>query len=90
MGYAPSALEFKLETDPAVPASGSIEIHDDQVQLWNIDGTSDPTQIGGVLLKIVLDAGLGTKTLRIPVRADQLNMSLAVIPAGVTLRSIGL
>lgn len=89
-GYAPSVLVFKMEKDPAVPGSGSIEIRDNQIQLWNIDGTTDPSQIRGVVLKIVLDAGLGSKTIRIPVQNDQLNLGSASIPSGVVLRSIAL
>lgn len=88
--YAPSVLEFKLEKDPGAPGSGSIEIRDDQVQLWNIDGASDPNQISGVRLKVVVDAGLGSKTLWIPVKGDKLDLGLAVIPSGISVRSIAL
>lgn len=89
-GYGPSVLEFKLESDPAVPGSELVNIRDNQAELWNIDGSSDASQIGGVLLKVTLDAGFGSKTLYIPVRQDRLDLGSASIPAGITVRSIPL
>lgn len=89
-GYAPSVLEFKIEKDPSVPGSDEIEIRDDQVQLWNIDGVEDSNQIRGVLLKVVLNAGFGDRIVKIPVRNDRLHLGSAVIPAGVSIRSIPL
>lgn len=89
-GYGVSVIEFKLEQDPAVPGSESIEIQGNQVQLWNIDGSTDSSQIRGVVLKVVLDAGLGSKTVRIPVQKDQLSLGAAEIPSGVVIRSISL
>lgn len=87
-GYGVSVMDFQIEPDPSVPGSGSIEIRDNQVQLWNIDGSPDSTQIRGVVLKIELDAGFGLKTIRIPVQKDQLSLGSASIPNGVTVRSV--
>lgn len=89
-GYAPGVLEFKVEVDPAVPGSDAIEINGNQIQLWNIDGTTDPLQIGGVFVKVVLEAGLGVKTLKIPIKQDRFDLGSALIPAGVTVRSVPL
>ncbi|WP_413942636.1 hypothetical protein [Bdellovibrio sp. HCB-162] len=87
-GYAVSVMEVKLEKDPSVPGSGKIEIQDDQVRLWNIDGATSPSAISGVLLKIVLDGGKGTKTLKIPVKNDQFDLNSAQIPLGVSVHPI--
>lgn len=89
-GYAPSVIEFKIEKDPAIAGSDVVEIRDNKIQLWNIDGAENPNQIQGVLLKIVLNAGLGDKIIKIPVRSDRLSLGSAVIPAGVAIRSIAL
>lgn len=85
--YAPSVLEFKIENDPAVQGSETVSIRDNQAELWHIDGSVDARQIGGVRLKVTIDAGLGSKTLFIPVRQDRLDLGSAVIPSGVTVRS---
>ncbi|MGZ3769067.1 MAG: hypothetical protein ACXVCP_00195 [Bdellovibrio sp.] len=88
-GYAPSVLEMKIEKDPTVPNSDKIEIRDgDQVTLWNIDGSNTPAAISGVLLKIVLNAGNGDKVIRVPVKGDKFDLSLAQIPSGVSLRQL--
>ncbi len=89
-GYAPSVIELKIEKDPAIAGSDRVEIRDNQIQLWNIDGVTNPTQIQGVLLKIVLNAGFGDKTIKIPVRSDRLHLGAAAIPAGVAIRNIPL
>ncbi|WP_415063683.1 hypothetical protein [Bdellovibrio sp.] len=87
-GYGVSVLEFKLEKDPTAPNSDKVEIQDNQVRLWNIDGATNPSQISGVLLKVVLDAGKGEKILKIPVKNDQLDLNQAIIPSGVTIHPI--
>lgn len=87
-GYAASVLEFALEKDPSAPDSDKIEINDNQVTLWNIDKATDPHQISGVLLKIVLNGGNGDKVVKIPVKNDQLDLSSAEIPAGVSIRAL--
>ncbi|WP_413612184.1 hypothetical protein [Bdellovibrio sp. HCB-110] len=87
-GFAPSVQEVKLEKDPSVPGSDKIEIQDDQVRLWNIDGATSPTAITGVLLKIVIDGGKGPKTLKIPVKNDQFDLASAQVPEGVAVHPI--
>lgn len=89
-GYGVSVLEMKLEADPAAPGSDTIEFREDQATLWNIDGTENPAQISGVQLKIVLDAGLGTKVIKIPVKNDRLDMGSAQIPSGVSFQVLSL
>ncbi len=76
-GWGISVLEFALEKDPAIPNSDKIEINDNSLTLWNIDKSNDPSQISGVLLKIVLNAGNGDKLVKIPVRNDQFDLSSA-------------
>ncbi|MNT65142.1 hypothetical protein D3C72_2031000 [compost metagenome] len=76
-----------MEKDPAIPNSGQIEINNDvQIVLWNINGSTNPSDISGVILKITMDAGFGEKTVRIPVRQDELKEDLAEVPPGVQLR----
>lgn len=87
-GYAASVLEVKLEADPAVPGSNTIEFRDDSATLWNIDGSENPNQISGVILKIVIDAGLGQKTIKIPVKNDQLDLNSAQLPGGISVQPI--
>lgn len=87
-GFTASVLEVKLEKDPSVPGSDKIEIQDDQVRLWNIDGATSPTAITGVLLKIVVDGGKGQKTLKIPVKNDQFDLASAQVPDGVAVHPI--
>lgn len=84
-GYAASVLEMKLEKDPTAPNNEKIEIQEDQVRLWNIDGATSPSQIAGVLLKVVLNAGNGDKTLKIPIKNDQFDFASAEIPPGVAI-----
>jgi|GEM_PF-1431453 len=85
-GFAVSVLEVKIERDPTVTDSDKIEIQDDQVRLWNIDGSTSPSDISGVLLKIVMDGGFGPKTIKIPVRSDGFDLKSAEIPPGVSAR----
>lgn len=84
-GYATSVLEMKLEKDPTVPNSEKIEIRGDNVTLWNIDGATLPSQIAGIVLKVVLNAGKGDKTLRIPIKNDQFDLGSAEVPSGVAI-----
>lgn len=84
-GFGIGILEVKIEKDPSVPNSDKVEIQDEQVRLWNIDGATSPGAVTGVLLKIVLDAGKGQKTLKIPVKNDQFDLTSAEIPAGVAI-----
>ncbi|UXR63471.1 hypothetical protein EZJ49_10325 [Bdellovibrio bacteriovorus] len=86
--YAASVLEVRLEKDPAAPNSDKIEFRGDQVTLWNVDGTTEPAQVSGVLLKIVVDAGLGQKVIKIPVKNDRLDLNSAQIPEGVSIHPI--
>lgn len=86
-GYGISVMEVALEKDPAAPDSGKIEFRDNEATLWNIDGSSNPSEIQGVQLKIVLNAGEGDKTLTIPVKNDQLDLSKASLPIGVSLNA---
>lgn len=87
-GYAASVLDVKLEKDPTAPNSDKIEFRDDQVTLWNIDGTTAPAGISGVLLTVVIDAGLGQKTIKIPVKNDRLDLASAQIPTGVSIQPL--
>ncbi|WII71099.1 hypothetical protein QJS83_11565 [Bdellovibrio sp. 22V] len=87
-GWAPSVLEVKMEKDPSIANSDKIEIHDEQVTLWNIDGSTNPAEISGVILKITLNGGKGDKIVKIPVKGDQLDVDHAVVPAGVDLYPI--
>ncbi len=87
-GYGISVLEARLERDPAVPNSDRIEFREDQAILWNIDGATGAGSISGVLLKVVLDAGLGQKVIKIPVKNDRLDLESAQIPSGVSVRPV--
>ncbi|MGZ3772342.1 MAG: hypothetical protein ACXVCY_00615 [Pseudobdellovibrionaceae bacterium] len=87
-GYAASVLDMKLEKDPKTPNSDKIEIQDDHITLWNIDGVTSPTQITGVILKVILNGGNGDKTIKIPVKNDQFDLSSAEVPLGVAIQSI--
>lgn len=89
-GYAASVLDMKLEKDPTVPNSDKIEIQDNQIRLWNIDGVTSPSQITGVILKIVLNAGKGDKMIKIPVKNDQFDLSTAEIPSGVVINLLNI
>lgn len=86
-GYGISVLEVKLEKDPSAPNSDKIEFHGKEATLWNIDGSKSSSDIEGVQLKLVLNAGEGDKTLTIPVKKDQLDLSKAKIPAGVSVNA---
>ena len=86
-GYSPSILYVTIEKDPAIPNSEQIEINNEvQAVLWNINGSTNPSDISGVILKITMDAGFGEKIVRIPVRQDELKEDLAEVPPGVQLR----
>lgn len=85
-GFGASVLEMTLEKDPTVPNSDKIQISGNQTVLWNIDKSTNPNDISGVVLKIVLEGGKGEKTLRIPVKNDQFNLSSAQVPSGVAIR----
>lgn len=87
-GFAVSVLDVALEADPSVPNSDKIEIRDNQVTLWNIDGSKDPSQISGVILKITLDGGFGEKIIKIPVKTDKFDLNSAEIPTGVAVYAI--
>lgn len=88
-GYGISVMEFSMERDPSVPGSDKIELQgNDRAVLWNVDGASSPSVISGVILKIVLDAGLGQKTIKIPVRNDELDLDSSVIPSGIEIHPI--
>ncbi|KYG65206.1 hypothetical protein AZI87_11620 [Bdellovibrio bacteriovorus] len=88
-GYGISVMEFSMERDPSVPGSDKIELQgNDTAVLWNIDGASSPSAISGVILKIALDAGLGQKTIKIPVRNDELDLDSAIIPSGIEVHPI--
>ncbi|KYG63864.1 hypothetical protein AZI86_13680 [Bdellovibrio bacteriovorus] len=86
-GYGISVMEVKLEADPAAPNSDKIELRDREATLWNIDGSNNPAEVQGVQLKIVLNAGEGDKTLIIPVKNDQLDLSKASLPIGVSINA---
>jgi hypothetical protein len=86
-GYAPSILYVTMERDPAVPKNQEIEINNGiQAVLWNINNSENAADISGVMLKIVMDAGFGEKTVKIPVRQDELKLEFAEFPPGVELR----
>ena len=87
-GYAPSVLEVSLEKDPSVADSAKIEIHDGEASLWNIDGATSANTITGVYLKLVVDAGNGAKTVKIPVKNDQFDLTAAEVPQGVVIHPI--
>ncbi|WP_374027232.1 hypothetical protein ACES2J_09725 [Bdellovibrio bacteriovorus] len=87
-GYAASVLDVKLEKDPAAPNSDKIEFRDDQATLWNIDGATHPAQVSGVILTVTIDAGLGSKTIKIPVKNDRLDLGSAQIPGGVSIQPL--
>ncbi|MFS4459995.1 hypothetical protein [Bdellovibrio sp. HCB2-146] len=85
-GWGISVLDAKLEKDPAVLDSGKIEISRSVATLWNIDKQTDPMKIEGVRLVLVVNAGNGDKTIKIPVRKDRLSLEAAEIPEGVHIR----
>lgn len=87
-GFAPSVLEVSLTQDPSVIDSAKIEIVDGQATLWNVDGATNASAITGVYLKLVLDAGYGAKTVKIPVKNDQFDLARAELPQGVVTHSI--
>lgn len=87
-GYGISVMEVKLEKDPAAPNSDKIEFDDKHALLWNIEGSSNAADIGGVQLKVVLNAGEDDKTLIIPVKNDQFDLSAATLPIGVSLNAV--
>lgn len=89
-GHAASILEVSLEKDPMSPASASIELIDGNATLWNIDGEENPHLISGVLLQIIVDGGLGSKVIKIPVKNDQFDLNSAEIPNEVLVRSLAL
>lgn len=87
-GFSPSVLEVALEKDPTVVDSAKIEINDGQATLWNIDGATSANAITGVYLKLVVDAGNGAKTVKIPVKNDQFDLTAAELPQGVVIHPI--
>ncbi|WP_413561505.1 hypothetical protein [Bdellovibrio sp. HCB209] len=89
-GFAPSVLAVTLEKNPAAAESDKIEISRDIATLWNIDGSTDANSVEGVQIKILLNGGLGDKTVIIPVVKDRLNLEQATVPSGVSLRSLAL
>lgn len=88
--YAPSILEVVVEADPASPGSEKIEFNGSQITMWNIDGTMNPNDISGLVLKVTVDGGLGTQVIEIPVRQDKLDLNKAVIPEGIQIRSLAI
>ncbi|MNL51056.1 hypothetical protein D3C87_1741230 [compost metagenome] len=85
-GWGISVLDMKLEKDPDVTGSDKIEIVRSVATLWNIDKQTDPTKIEGVRLVVVVNAGDGDKTIKIPVRKDRLSLEAVEIPPGVHIR----
>ncbi|WP_413578694.1 hypothetical protein ACLVWU_09215 [Bdellovibrio sp. HCB290] len=86
-GYAPSVLAVTMERNPNVTDSDKIEISRDVATLWNIDGGADVTKVEGVQIKIILNGGLGDKTVIIPVVKDRLSLDQATVPEGVSLKA---
>lgn len=87
-GYGISVMEVAIERDPSAPKNTEIEINGKQVVLWNIDGVADPAQISGVQLKVVLNGGEGDKTLIIPVKNDQLDLTGARFSPGLSINAL--
>lgn len=75
-GYGLSVLYVGVERDPQVKDSKKIEIMDNQVVMWNLDGLQDGRKVQGVVVRIDMDWGDGAYSLRLPLRGDQL-----VLPA---------
>lgn len=86
--FVPAVMKFVLERDPSVANSDKIEIRDERVELWNIDGASTAGAVEGVIVKIVISTSEGQKVLRIPIKGDRLHLASAEIPAGVQIRSL--
>lgn len=86
-GSGISVLDVSWEPDTTVPDSDKIEFRGNKITLWNIDGVKDPAQISGVILKITIDAGMGEKTVKIPVKGDKFDLSAAEIPDGVSINA---
>ncbi|MGE5085429.1 MAG: hypothetical protein ACM3MG_03955 [Bacillota bacterium] len=87
-GFAPSILSATLEKNPAIPNSNKIEFNGTIAEMWNIDGSNNPSEIQGVQLKLILNGGDGDKTVIIPVIEDRLNLAMATVPAGVSLKGL--
>jgi len=64
------------------------EIRDGKATLWNADGATSAAQIGGVALEITVSAGLGEKTLILPILQDQLDVGSTMVPAGLVIRKL--
>ncbi|WP_413587566.1 hypothetical protein [Bdellovibrio sp. HCB274] len=89
-GYAPSILSVTMEKDSNVTGSDKIEISRDVATLWNIDGSTEPNAVEGVQIKIILNGGLGDKTVIIPVLKDRLSLDQATVPEGVSLKALAI
>lgn len=87
-GWGASILDLKLEADPGVANSDKIEFRNGIASMWNIDGATDPGQIQGVQLRMVVNGGDDDKTIIIPVQNDQLNLDKAQVPAGVKIHAL--
>ncbi|MFM6929183.1 MAG: hypothetical protein ACKOX6_12005 [Bdellovibrio sp.] len=87
-GFAPSILSATLEKNPTVPNSDKIEFNGTIANMWNIDGSTNPDDIQGVQLKLILNGGEGDKTVIIPIIKDRLSVDMATVPEGVSLKSL--
>lgn len=85
-GFAPSILSATWEKNPAVPNSDKIEFNGTIAEMWNIDGGTNPDDIQGVQLKMILNGGDGDKVVIIPVVKDRLSLETATVPPGVSLK----
>ena len=89
-GFAPSILSATWEKNPAIPDSDKIEFNGTIAEMWNIDGSSNPDDIQGVQLKIIVNGGDGDKAVIIPVVKDRLSLDSATVPVGVSLKALSL
>ena len=87
-GWGASILDLELEADPTVANSDKIEFRNGIASMWNIDGATDPSQIQGVQLRMVVNGGDDDKTIIIPIRNDRLNLEKAQVPTGVKIHAL--
>ncbi len=64
------------------------EIRDGKATLWNADGATKASDVGGVALEITIDAGLGEKTMILPIIEDKLDVSSTMAPQGLAIRKL--
>lgn len=84
-GYGVSVLYAGIEKDPQVKGSNKIEIIDNQIVMWNIDGETSASKISGLILRVDMDWGDGGYSLKLPIREDQLVIPKTRAPLQIEL-----